>query len=225
MRKLFLLMMLCCTLIASAQETKDVVRFLNIPVDGSKSEMIDKLKKEGFEYTYDFDWLEGVFNDTPSIIKVTTNRDKVNIIGVIDKTETDANAIKKRFNNLIEQFSNNNKYYSSSDSLTIPEDENISYEMDVNNKLYLASFYQKPSNIDSIAKAEFDSLYSEKPQLIENPKISDILYRQCLLSLRARLYNNWINKRVSFTISEKNGKFRIMMFYVNEYNKSNGSDL
>ena len=49
----------------------------------------------------------------------------VNTIGEAD--------IKIRFNNLCEQFKNNRKYLSL-DDYTIPEDEDISYEMTVHKK-------------------------------------------------------------------------------------------
>lgn len=41
---------------------KDVTKFLNIPVDGSKTAMTQKLKAKGFQYNSTLNCLEGEFN-------------------------------------------------------------------------------------------------------------------------------------------------------------------
>ena len=62
MKKLLIALALLVGTTAVAQE-KDVTKFLGIPVDGFKSEMIEKLKEKGFVPTYS-DFLEGEFNGT-----------------------------------------------------------------------------------------------------------------------------------------------------------------
>jgi len=45
------------------QDTREVTRFLGIPVDGTKAEMISKLKDKGFNEAIGLDdVLEGEFN-------------------------------------------------------------------------------------------------------------------------------------------------------------------
>ena len=61
---------------AVAQE-KDVTKFLGIPVDGAKSDMIQKLKEKGFVPSSYKDMLEGEFNGTDVYISVVTNNNKV----------------------------------------------------------------------------------------------------------------------------------------------------
>ena len=41
---------------------QNVTKFLGIPVDGSKADMIQKLKEKGFTYNTTTDRLEGVFS-------------------------------------------------------------------------------------------------------------------------------------------------------------------
>lgn len=125
---------------------KDVTKFLGIPVDGSKSAMIQKLKAKGFRYDTSSDLLDGQFNGRDVFLKVVTNGDKVYRIGVMDKNYTDESNIKINFNTLCRQFLNNVKYKPAVESdQFIPDDENISYEMTVNKKRYEASFFQLPS--------------------------------------------------------------------------------
>lgn len=58
---------------------------------------------------------------------------------VADANNVDERAIQIRFNRLCEQFAHNPKYVSLQD-YTIPEDEDISYEISVHKKRYEAVF-------------------------------------------------------------------------------------
>lgn len=73
----------------------DVTKFLGIPVDGTKSEMTQKLKAKGFKANaYDKDVLEGQFNGGSVNVYIVTNRDKVCRIMVCDKNSVDESSIK-----------------------------------------------------------------------------------------------------------------------------------
>ena len=61
-----------------AYSQKDVTQFLGIPIDGSKSAMIQKLKAKGFRAnSYNKDVLEGKFNGMDVNLHIATNNDKV----------------------------------------------------------------------------------------------------------------------------------------------------
>ena len=142
MKKLLsITMLLAFTIAVYAQQEKEVTQFLGIPVDGSKTEMIKKLKEKGFQKSEVSD-LEGEFNGQDVYIFVKTNNNKVFRIMVMDKNQIDETNIKIRFNNLCNQFANNPKYISSED-FTIPESEDIEYEMTVNKKRYEAVYCQQ----------------------------------------------------------------------------------
>ena len=147
MKKLLsITMLLAFTIAGYAQQEKTVTQFLGIPVDGSKTEMIRKLQAKGFQRTEIFD-LEGEFNGTDVYIAIKTNNNKVYRIMVANKNPTDETDIKIRFNNLCYQFANNPKYISLQD-YTIPENEDIGYEMTVHKKRYQATYYQQPLTSD-----------------------------------------------------------------------------
>ena len=180
--------MLVLSLNISAQ--KEVTKFLGIPVDGTKAEMIQKLKAKGFKSSaYDRDVLEGEFNGTEVNVSVVTNNNKVFRILVIDKNARDETDIKIRFNTLCRQFKNNEKYYSLGD-FELSDDENISIEMSVNNKRYEADFYQKNT-------ANMEETFEE-----------------------ASMRYVWFMIHMDYF-----SKYRIAMFYDNEYNRANGEDL
>ena len=126
------------------------IKFLGIPVDGSKAEMIEKIKAKGFEYDAYNDCLIGEFNGRQSQIYIVTNNNKVYRVAVFEKGTSDEAQIRIRFNNLTLQFMNNEKYescYNIFDTLFIPDNENISHEMLVNKKQYEASFEPKDKSI------------------------------------------------------------------------------
>ena len=98
MKKLLLALSLFFFATASAQE-KDVTKFLGIPVDGFKSEMIQKLKEKGFVLSTYEDALEGEFNGVSVSLSVVTNNNKVYRVVVIDNNNSSEADIKIRFNN------------------------------------------------------------------------------------------------------------------------------
>ena len=106
MKKILTLAVVLMTTIALfAQEKKDVTKFLGIPVDGYKSEMISKLKSKGFTSTSrDKNILEGEFNGKDVELHVVTNNNKVYRIAVVDKNYTTETSIRIRFNTLLSQF-------------------------------------------------------------------------------------------------------------------------
>ena len=105
MKKILTLAVVLMTTIALfAQEKKDVTKFLGIPVDGYKSEMISKLKAKGFTSTSYKNILEGEFNGQDVNIHVVTNNNKVYRIMVADKNPVSETDIRIRFNNLLNQF-------------------------------------------------------------------------------------------------------------------------
>lgn len=207
----------------------DITTFLGIPVDGTKSELIDKIKKKGFKKTKSDDGilLSGRFNDREVKIDFATNDDKVYRVIVWDAIPSDEGTIKIRYNNLCYQFENNDKYLSDSD-WTIPDDEDISYEMGANAKYYQAVFFQRPTEIgDSIAynqtsaELAFRTLSGELSNLSDEEMENEI--RKVYMKNLSKICSN---KRVWFTIMERGyDKYIIVMFYENDYNKNNGEDL
>ena len=224
MKKLLVLsMLLICSAALFAEN--DVTKFLGIPVDGSKSEMIQKLKAKGFQYNSKLDLLEGEFNGRDVEISVVTNNNKVYRIMVIDKIGSSESDIKIRFNTLCQQFENNKKYVSFDDFI-LPEDENISYEMSINNKRYQASYFQQLEINDSISFANeailaLLSKYTEE-QLANPTEEMRQEFREATFSYMMDLY---LKKSVWFMINERFGKYYIIMYYDNGYNQANGEDL
>jgi len=208
-------------LTAAIYAQKDVTKFLGIPVDGTKSVMIQKLKAKGFTYNSTYDWLEGEFNGRNVQVSVATNNNKVWRIMVQDASTSNETNIKIRFNTLCRQFERNQKYMSLSDeSQALADDEKIQYEMVVNNKRYEAAYYQKPDTTVSKTDIQQYALSKYTQEQLANP--TEEITKDLLMYTLDLIIGK---KIVWFMINEKYGDYRILMYYDNEYNHSDGEGL
>lgn len=205
----------------------DVTTFLGIPVDGFKTEMIKKLKAKGFIPVPGEDCLKGEFNGTNVLVYIITNNNKVYRIMLCDEISQDEGNIKIRFNKLVSQFEHN-KRYTTLDNYTLSDEENISYEMTVNNKNYDAVFYQNPikEKMDSTAirnEVQEELLSKYTKEQLDNPT-EDI--KSDIQSTSINIFTKYLVKKpVWFRIIRDLVSYRIIMYYDNEYNHANGEDL
>lgn len=223
-----LLSILATLLIATALHAqKDVTKFLGIPVDGTKANMIQQLKAKGYQYNSAMDILTGEFNGKNVILSVVTNNNKVYRVLVQDAVGSSETDIKIRFNTLCKQFENNKKY-TSIDDYTISEAEDISYEMSVHNKRYEADFYQMDlASIDTVAiQEELVKLFTSKYTTEQIEKMSDeertLIGKELAMEY---ILEDMENRSVWFMIKEEYGEYYILLFYDNGYNQANGEDL
>jgi len=155
------LLMLSLSLFAQRQVTK----FLGIPVDGSRTTMIQKLKAKGFRYNSYVNGLEGKFNGRNVWIGVQTNKNKVWRIIVTYKDSYDKEQIKIQYNNLIYQFANNPRY-KVLDAEELTDEDDIVQEVSINKKQYDANFGQIPDD-ENIEKRFVWFAISEDPNDFE----------------------------------------------------------
>lgn len=225
MKKLLLLLLLMTLLPLTACAQRDVTKFLGIPVDGPKNAMIQKLKAKGFTYNQSKDILTGQFNDYDVELSIVTNNNKVSRILVADRIDVNEASIKIRFNKLCRQFEKNSKYLSMDDQ-TISEDDDISYNIRVKDKRYEAVFYQKPLSFDTLSiQNEIKEKLLEKYTQEEIDSHAEEIEKESNAIAQDILYDVITKSPVWFMISEKYGNYRILMYYDNEYNKSDGEDL
>jgi hypothetical protein len=113
-KTLQIFLLICLPLKSFSQN--DITQFLDIPIDGFKSDMIQKLKSRGYTLIPNSDGvLEGEFNGTNVKLLIKTNNNKVWRVAVIEDYTDEIN-IKIKFNNLIRQFADNQRYYKVADT-------------------------------------------------------------------------------------------------------------
>lgn len=228
--KKFLTILFISLISITSYAQKDVTKFLGIPVDGTKSEMIRQLKAKGFKsHPSDPEILTGEFNGEDVNIYVVTTGNKVSRIMVCDTQMRGETGIRIRFNNLIEQFKNNQNYLAVQDEF-IPDNERLSTQISLYDKRYEADFCQIPDETlldrDQIAAnylSELRKKYTEDE--INNP--SEKLKSEFQEIAFMKFMELAQNKPVWFIISKGNryDEFYITMFYDNEYNRAHGQDL
>ena len=209
-----------------AQE--DVTKFLGIPVDGFKPEMIRKLKAKGYtEHSYKPDVLVGEFNGRDVEVSVVTNNNKVYRIFVQDAYTVDEYNIKIRYNTLCEQFENNKRYISMAvEGQSIPDDEDISDQMLYEDKRYEALYFQVPEQVDTLAvqtalRERVLAKYTEEQ--LANP--TSEMQEEVLKATFDIAFEIYEKKSVWFTINKEGNRYRILMYYDNKYNEANGENL
>lgn len=209
----------------SVQAQKEVTRFLGIPVDGTKAEMIQKIKAMGFTSSrYSSEILEGEFNGKDVQVMVVTNNRKVYRVMVEDANVCGVTDIRIRFNKLLKQFKNNGKYMSDPDNAAIPDDEDISYECTVHDKRYQAVFYQYAENMKDAMQRFAEQVktgYTEE----ELANLTDEQKAKLLEGFSEELVEDALKRSVWFMIKKDGTDYRIIMYYDNVYNQANGDDL
>ena len=213
-------------------QSESTLKFLGIPVDGSKSEMVKALKNKGFEYDPESDFLIGDFNGKESHIGIVENHGKVYRVVVFDANTSDAGQIKIRFNNLIHQFENSDsKYFYIVPNNPIPEDEDIHYEILVNKKQYIAEFIYNPLyGNDELRDRLINEAVEESEEVIKNGKNIEFYsdkdnYDRLVSSIAGLKVIQMSNSSVWFKIVEHYCEYYIGLYYDNLLNKPNGEDL
>lgn len=227
MKKLFIILAAVCMAVSGMAQTYPT-KFLGIPIDGSKADMMRKIQAKGYTYNSEFDCLQGEFNGTPVNIYITTNNNKVCRIMVAEQYTCSESDIRIRFNNLMHQFDNHENYlgYNMWQEF-IPEDEDISYEMTINNKIYQAEYVQMTHELDN-TRLDGDAMLiaDHIDQYLPREVIAELdtksLSKFCVAKAVIMQYEN---NQVWFRINEYNGEYYLTIFYENMYNKANGEDL
>jgi hypothetical protein len=175
--------------------------------------------------------LTGEFNGEKVNIFVATQSNKVWRIVVADAIERNEHDIKIRFNNLYDQFNDNPKYVPKlEDNDYISEDINLAYEMKVRNKRFEAGFMQmtnpkSPQNSPEKIQQELTQKISEICPAEEFIRKSEKEKEDITKEAAMNIVQEAAMRSVWFMISEKYGKFSLILFYDNEYNNAHGEDL
>lgn len=223
MKKLIILPLLFVAVFASAQI--EVTKFLGIPVDGSKQQMIQKIKEKGYLYNSIYDRLEGEFNGRDVFIYVVTNNNKVYRILVEDAVYSSEGDIKIRYNTLLRQFKNNNQKYlsMSTEDGELSESEDISYEMTIHNKRYEAAFIQITNTLDSVTLSK--KMQEFNKENYGDDYLLDMTGEQILGASIQFFLSLYIDNSVWFMINERYGRYGILLYYDNNRNRANGEEL
>jgi len=126
------------------------LKFLGIPIDGTETQFVSKLKAKGFTDSSTYESYKGQFNGKNVDVYIHTNHNLVDRVYVAFPY-TNEDGIRTEFDRLLRQFKDNGKYMDLVMNEEIPKDDDISYEISVHNKRYQASFSYFDSDRDPVA--------------------------------------------------------------------------
>lgn len=232
MKRIFLLIfpLFVLTFGANRIVAQEVTKFLGIPVDGPKEEMLEKIAAKGFRYHDGIeDALVGEFNGQDVLITVATQRGKVWRVGVLENAKRSASQARLRFNKLVSQFERNPRYESLEEAQTIPDDEDIAHEMLVNKKEYRANFYQSSAYLSSqdtvYMRSEIFKRMETNP--IEYAALSEEEQEKLQMKLALVELYEMAHRSVWFKIENlgRINEYYLLLYYDSKHNEADGEDL
>lgn len=148
-KTLFITLLTLLSIVCFGQDG-GTLKFLGIPIDGTEAQFAAKLRSKGFTYNTVYESYKGQFNGKPVDVYIHTNHNLVDRVYVAFPYTTEE-SIRVEFNRLLAQFKDTGKYMDLSMNEEIRVDDDISYEITVNNKRYQASFCYYDSDRDPVA--------------------------------------------------------------------------
>lgn len=224
------LWLIMCPFVSASSQSQPT-HFLGFAIDGPKEKMIENIKSKGYKYNQEEDFFTGIYYGQPVYIFIKTQNNVVSRIIVYDIPQRTADEIKERYNTLYGKYQRNDRYiYLLHEDASIPGKEDVAYEMRQHNKRYKAVFGQMRTNSqDSITVQTRATRPSEMPDIDPDKLQANPRERRRRLHARALSYANGAEKskymnQVWFTISEKFGKFGLVLFYDNIRNLIKDTD-
>lgn len=216
MKRFIILIALVLALANISFAQNDVTKFMGIPVDGSKKEMIKQLQSKGFKLVNKkLGVLKGEFNGYDSEIYINTNRNKVNGIYVCDRySSTNEKNIISRFNRIVKQFCENENYKipfgCTIEDFLIPDSEHqLWYNIKYNDKVYSAYFIQCADyDIAFYNKLNTDEFISQYNATLEKTPEDLLEYNKGWLEDSNIDYNEFYNQYDMSIFDNTNYKFQ-----------------
>ena len=150
MRRTLLIALLALIPFIGLGQNNGALKFLGIPIDGTEAQFAAKLRAKDFTYNSANKTYRGQFNGKDVDVFIHTNHGLVDRV-YVSFPKINEESIRVEYNRLLNQFKENSKYMDFSMNESIPEEDDISYEMSVKNKRYQAIFSYYDSDRDPIA--------------------------------------------------------------------------
>lgn len=216
MKRFFVFIAFVFAIVNISYAQNDVTKFMGIPIDGTKEEMIKQLQSKGFKLVNKkIGVLKGEFNGYDSEIYIKTSRNKVNGIYVSDRySSTNEKNIISRFNHIVKQFYKNENYTipfgCTIEDFLIPNNEHqLWYNIKYNDKVYSACFNQCPDyDIAFYNKINTDEFIFQYNATIEKTPEDLLEYNKDWLEHNNIDYNEFYNQYDMSIFDNTNYKFQ-----------------
>lgn len=182
MKKTILTILLAIIAFVGLAQNNGALKFLGIPIDGTKAQFGARLVNKGFTYVSAQDYYKGEFNGSTVNVFLHTNHNKVDRVYVAFPSVSEED-IRSEYNHLLDQFDRNAKYVDLRFNEQIPVKEDISYQITVNKKRYQASYCYFDQNrnsaeflnalVDEISELFTEEQYIALKEFAKNNKDTD----------------------------------------------------
>ena len=105
---------------------ENALKFLGIPVDGSRERVIAQLNEKGYDGSVWSEYLEGQFNGDPVKVFVHTYHEKVDRI-IVEFDKIPEMDLREQYNHLLVLLQGNEKYKPLEEYCLIPTDDELYY--------------------------------------------------------------------------------------------------
>ena len=197
------------------------LKFVGIPIDGTKEQMIQALASNGFKHDSYHDYLEGMFNGESVKLQISTNHGIVDRIKVIYPYCSETNDTRVKYNTLLSRFNRNAKYVCVYPRAEVPANEGIYWKLSDNTKYYDAVYFYLHPEVNAKQwvedfKAEYQKRYNKPLEGLSYEETEEAIF--CLpMKVSAA-----VSGVVWFTMVDTN---YININYINFKNRPRGEDL
>lgn len=195
------------------------LKFVGVPIGGTKEQMFNALKAKGFEMGYN--GMTGMFNGEHVTLHLNTNHGIVDWVKVVYPRCSEENDTRIKYNTLLSRFNRNAKYVCVNPRAEVPAEERIYWKINENTKYYDAVYFYLHPEINAKEwveefKQEYQKRYKKPLQGLSYVEIEETLF--CLpMKVSAA-----ISGIVWFTMVDIH---EININYVNFKNRPRGEDL
>ena len=109
MKKLFLIVLLAFFSFSAIGQNEGALKFLGIPIDGTKEQFSSHLRAKGFTYSSLSEGYKGQFNGKDVEVFIHTNHNLVDRV-YVSFPSTNEDGIRSEYNRLLFQIKRNEKY-------------------------------------------------------------------------------------------------------------------
>lgn len=225
-RFIFLIVAVLCPLLAAGQQKQlpvnPTITFLGVPVDGTKSDIINALTSKGFAYDMDEDGMFGEFMGESAFVHLSENKaGKVCRLMVYFHTKESAKENIEVYNKLINRFNaDSTTYWSFYEEELLAENANLDSLLNIGENIWADYLLSQQIDTAAYLKNVFATMLSKyTPEQIKNPTEEQRLETVAIMQTEVSKLHNGRVFIILFKDEDEGGKFCVCIYFYNQKNE------
>lgn len=234
-KAVFLLVAVMCSLMAAGQENptglaaqqkqapvNPTITFLGVPVDGTKSDIINALTSKGFAYDMDEDGMFGEFEGEGAFVHISENKaGKVYQLMIYFHTKESAKENIEVYNKLVTRYNaDSTAYWSFYEEELLPENANLDSLLNIDDNIWAE--YLLSQQVDTAAYLEnvFAVMLSKyTPEQIKNPTEEQRMQTVSIMQQEIAKLHSGRALIALFKDDDEAGKYCVCLYVYNKKNE------